>query len=102
MNSGYWANLLRHFYSALASGLRPSARNATFSVASNAQRAIVSALASGLRPSARNATYASRCWLPRAWPFELRDAAPRRGLGGSGSQLGPVLQLPLQAHRSRT
>src|SRR5712692_4477922 len=62
----YWANLLRHIDSALASHLRCSARTTTFSVASNAQRTY---------------RYASHCWLPRAWRFELRGVAPRRGLG---------------------
>src|SRR5712692_9192889 len=59
-SDGYWANLLRHINSALASRRGRLARNATFSVASNAQR---------------TPTYASHCWLPRA---------------SSGSQLGPV------------
>src|SRR5713101_6811982 len=74
-SDGYWANLLRHINSALASRRGRLARNATFSVASNAQR---------------TPTYASHCWLPRAWRFELRGAAPRRGLRKMGSQLGPV------------
>src|SRR5713226_4285561 len=75
LQGGYWANLLRQINSALASRQGRSARKATFSVASNAQR---------------TPTYASRCRLPRAWWFELRGGAPRRGLSRSGSQLDPI------------
>src|SRR6266852_9068950 len=55
--NGYWANFLRHTYSALASRPGRSARTATFSVARDAQRTY---------------RYARQSGLPRAWPFELR------------------------------
>src|SRR5713226_9777195 len=56
-HSSHRGNLLRQFHSVLASRRGRSARNATFSVARNAQRTY---------------RYASRCGLPRAWWFELR------------------------------
>src|ERR1700682_4441695 len=53
MNSGYWANLLRQIYSALASQQGCSARNVTFSAPSSAQGPSRSALASGLAFSSK-------------------------------------------------
>src|SRR6266849_749941 len=53
------------FFSALASGLRPSARTATPEGASNARRTWV---------------YVERCWRPRTWRFEPNGRAVRRGL----------------------
>src|SRR5712692_8830369 len=66
VSSRHWANLLRQINSALASRRSRSARNATFSVACNAQRTY---------------RYASHCCLPRA---------------SSGSQLGPVLPAAVE------
>src|SRR5947209_17029766 len=67
-----------HISSALASGLRPSARTATSEEGSNPRRTWV---------------YVEGCCRPRTWRFELSGSAARGGLSRSGEVSWPGTKL---------
>src|SRR6266478_1769403 len=68
----------------------PSARTATPEGASNARRTWHVEVRDGVPSRGLSESYVERCWLARTWPFEPNGFAVRRGLSGSGEQIGPV------------
>src|SRR5713101_8967316 len=79
----HWAKL-RVSSTQLSPRATPSARNATPEGASNARRAWQFELRGEATRRGLNQSYVERCWRPRTWHFELSSPAARQGLSRCG------------------